>query len=333
MRNIMLLLICCLLLSAESCQTNSNKDNKNTTAAMETSVTVPEFNADSAYQYIQDQVDFGPRVPNTNAHIEGGKYIALKLEEFGAKVTNQYADLIAYNGTILKSRNIIGSFKPDSKKRIALFAHWDTRPWADNDPDKSNHYKPVLGANDGASGVGVLLEIARQINMESPELGIDIIMLDSEDYGEHRQESSSGKEEAWGLGSQYWSRYPHIEKYNARFGILLDMVGGKDATFYKEGYSEQFAPHINKKVWKTAKDLGYSKYFINERTGSVTDDHLFVNRIARIPTIDIVPNIMNAQRSSFGDFWHTVNDDMSNISKETLKAVGQTVMNVIYNEK
>ncbi|NDV57634.1 M28 family peptidase [Bacteroides sp. 519] len=328
---IMLLLISCFLLSIESCQW-SNKDSKSATT-VEIKVDVPEFDADKAYQFIQEQVDFGPRVPNTQQHVECGEYIAQKLKEFGAVVTNQYADLIAYNGTILKSRNIIGSYKPETKKRIALFAHWDTRPWADNDRNKSNHYKPVLGANDGASGVGVLLEIARQINMQAPELGIDIILVDAEDYGEHRQESPSYKEEAWGLGSQYWARYPHVEKYNARFGILLDMVGGKDATFYKEGYSEHFAPDVNKKVWKAAKKLGYNKFFVNEKTGSVTDDHLFVNRIAHIPTIDIVPNIVNAQHSSFGDFWHTVHDDMSNISKETLKAVGQTILTVIYNEQ
>jgi Predicted aminopeptidases len=301
---------------------------------IETKVAVPEFNADSAYQYIQNQVDFGPRVPNTAAHVETGKYIAQKLEEFGAKVTNQYADLIAYNGTILKARNIIGSYKPDSKKRIALFAHWDTRPWADNDLDEKNHYKPVLGANDGASGVGVLLEIARQINMQSPELGIDIIMVDAEDYGLHSREMHRAyREESWGLGSQYWARFPHVPNYNARFGILLDIVGGKGATFYKEGYSEKYAPHINKMVWKAAKELGYGNYFINEEIGAVTDDHLFVNKLIGIPTIDIIPNMVNNTRSSFSEYWHTVNDNMNDISKETLKAVGQTVMSVIYNEK
>ncbi|MDL2212782.1 M28 family peptidase [Bacteroides sp. OttesenSCG-928-J23] len=326
---IMLLLIGCLLLLTESCKTNTvSKADES-----ETRVTAPSFSADSAYLYIQEQVNFGPRVPNTKAHIECGEYLAQKLEEFGATVTSQYTDLIAYNGTMLKSRNIIGTYNPESKKRIALFAHWDTRPWADNDPDKKNHYSPVLGANDGASGVGVLLEIARLINKEAPTIGVDIIFFDAEDYGEHRQEGGTSKEEFWALGSQYWARYPHTEGYNARFGILLDMVGGKNATFYREGYSEQYAPGINKKVWNTAKTLGYSKFFIDERTTAVTDDHTFVNRIARIPTIDIVPNMVNAKRSSFGDTWHTVHDNMDNISKETLQAVGQTVVSVIYNEK
>ena len=325
-----LVFILCMLLTTTSCKTG---DNKKISDAAEKIVTVPEFNADNAYQYIQAQVDFGPRVPNTKAHVACGEYLAQKLEEYGAKVTNQYADLLAYDGTILKARNIIGSYNPENKKRILLFAHWDSRPWSDADPDEKNHRTPVLGANDGASGVGVLLEVARLINQEAPTLGIDIIFFDAEDYGAARFYKGDHKEEYWCLGSQYWSRNPHVEGYNARFGILLDMVGGINATFYREEYSEKFARSVNKKVWKKAKELGYSTYFIDEETGAITDDHLFVNRLARIPSIDIVPNIVDAKRSSFGDFWHTVNDDMSGIDKKTLKAVGQTVLAVIYNEK
>ena len=325
-----LVFMACMLLTTTSCKTG---DNKKTSDTAEKIVTVPDFNADNAYQYIQAQVDFGPRVPNSKEHVACGEYLAQKLEEYGAKVTNQYADLLAFNGTILKARNIIGSYNPENKKRILLFAHWDSRPWSDEDPDAKNHHTPVLGANDGASGVGVLLEIARLINQEAPTLGIDIIFFDAEDYGAPRFYKGNRKDEYWCLGSQYWSRNPHAEGYNARFGILLDMVGGKDATFYREHYSEKYAKSVNKKVWKKAKELGYSSTFIDEEGGGAVDDHLFVNEIARIPSIDIVPNIVDAERSSFGDFWHTINDDMSGIDKKTLKAVGQTVLAVIYNEK
>ena len=293
-------------------------------------VNVPQFDADSAYLYVKNQVDFGPRVPNTKEHVACGNYLAEQLEAFGAQVTNQYADLIAYDGTLLKARNIIGSYKPESKKRIALFAHWDTRPWADNDADSKNHHTPILGANDGASGVGALLEIARLVNKQQPELGIDIILLDAEDYGAPQFYEGKHKEEFWCLGSQYWARHPHVQGYNARFGILLDMVGGEGSVFMKEGYSEDFAPDINKKVWKAAKKLGYGKTFMDGNGGLVTDDHLFINRLARIKTIDIIPT------SPDGDFtptWHTVNDTMDHIDKNTLKAVGQTVLEVIYNEK
>lgn len=172
---------------------------------------VPQFDADSAYKYIQAQVDFGPRTPNSKGHVACGDYLAAKLAEHGAKVISQNAELPAYDGTLLKARNIIGSFKPESKKRIALFAHWDTRPWADNDPNEKNHHTPILGANDGASGVGVLLEIARQINQQQPELGIDIIFLDAEDYGAPQFYTGEHREDQWCLGAQYWARTPHVE--------------------------------------------------------------------------------------------------------------------------
>lgn len=321
----MILLVSLILMTTFSC--GSNNQTATTSGQSETAVNVPVFDADSAYLYTGKQVDFGPRVPNTKGHVACGEYLAKQLEAFGAKVTNQYADLVAFDGTLLKARNIIGSYKPESKKRIALFAHWDTRPWADNDADKKNHRTPVLGANDGASGVGVLLEMARLIQQQQPELGIDIIFLDAEDYGE------SSNDDSWGLGAQHWARHPHVEGYNARYGILLDMVGGKNATFFKESYSIKFAPDVTKKVWKKANELGYGRFFINEDGGQITDDHVFINRIANIKTIDIVPNHPECEQSSFGPTWHTVNDNMDNIDRSTLKAVGQTVLDVIYNEK
>ncbi len=312
-----LMLVACL-----SC--GGNKANTTGTEEEQVLVKAPEFDADSAYSYVQAQVDFGPRLPNTPAHVACGNYLASTLERMGAKVTNQYADLVRHDGVLLKARNIIGSYKPESKKRVVLFAHWDTRPWADNDPDPKNHRTPVLGANDGASGVGVLLEIARLLQQEQPALGIDLVLLDAEDSG------LSGNDDSWCLGAQYWARNPHVKGYNARFGILLDMVGGKTATFLREAYSERYARDVNKKVWKKANDLGYGRYFVNEKTGGVTDDHVYINQLAQIPTIDIVSYYAEG---SFDPTWHTVNDNMDNISRSTLKAVGQTVLGVIFNEK
>lgn len=319
-----------MLFSAFSCGGSSKASSSTTSEQSEKAVVnVPQFDADSAYMYVKNQVDFGPRVPNTKEHVACGNYLAAQLEAFGAKVTNQYADLIAYDGTLLKARNIIGSYNPENKKRIALFAHWDTRPWADNDPDEQNHHTPILGANDGASGVGALLEIARLINQQQPALGIDIIFLDAEDYGTPQFYEGKHAEESWCLGAQYWARNPHVQGYNARFGILLDMVGGENSVFLKEAYSENFAPDINKKVWKAAHKLGHGKMFLDENGGMVTDDHLFINRLARIKTIDIVPSDPDG---GFTPTWHTVNDNMDHIDKNTLKAVGQTVLEVIYHE-
>ncbi|WP_418698407.1 M20 family metallopeptidase [Bacteroides sp.] len=316
-----------LVVAVVACSNNSSKSaegsEESTTKVV---VEAPSFNADSAYQYVKAQVDFGPRVPNTNAHKACGDYLAGKLEQFGAKVYNQYVDLSAYDGTLLKARNIIGAYKPDSKKRIALFSHWDSRPWADQDSDDKKRHTPILGANDGASGVGVLLEIARQVQQQQPELGIDIILVDAEDYGTHSAYKGEHKEEAWGLGSQAWARNPHVEGYHARFGILLDMVGGKNPEFRYEATSERVAKDVNRKVWKAAKNLGFGRFFVPKDGGEVTDDHTFINRYGNVPTIDIVPY-------GFFEHWHTVKDDMDAIDKETLQAVGQTVMQVIYNEK
>ena len=147
---------------------------------------------------------------------------------------------------------------------------------------------------------------------------------------QHQSYTGNHKEEYWALGSQYWAQNPHVQGYNARFGILLDMVGAKDATFFYEGYSEEFAKGINRKVWNAANNLGYGRYFVKEKGNIVTDDHLFVFRNARIPTIDI---IQYSEETGFYENWHTLKDDMDGIDRNTLKAVGQTVMEVIYNEK
>ena len=317
-----------LTLGIVSCSSREAKSSDGELRAV--SVEVPSFNADSAYKFVQEQVNFGPRVPNTPAHQACGDYLVSQLERLGADaIYKQDTEIPSYDGKLLQVRNIIGSYKPEAKKRIALFSHWDSRPWADNDPDIKNHYTPILGANDGASGVGVLLEVARQIQLQRPELGIDIILFDAEDYGTHKEYTGEHLEEHWCLGSQYWARNPHVRGYNARFGILLDMVGGKDAVFRYEYYSENYAKDINRKVWKAAERIGYGNVFRKQIGGGATDDHLFVNTIARIPTIDI---IAMDDKYSFFEHWHTVKDDMDAIDKQTLQAVGQTLLQVIYNE-
>ena len=315
-----------------ACGSSKKSDD---TQATEKKVVIkaPAFDADSAFTYVKAQTDFGPRVPNTQAHRDCGEYLAQQLAKFGAKVYNQYADLEAWDGTILKARNIIGAYNPDSKKRIMLCAHWDSRPYADYDADEKNHKKPIDGANDGASGVGVLLEIARQIQKEAPTVGIDIIFFDAEDYGTPAWHRGIYKPHDWCLGSQYWGRTPHVQGYYARYGILLDMVGGKGGTFYYEPYSYRTARKEVKKIWEKAHELGYGSYFVKQEGSEVTDDHVYVNQLARIPCVDIINYDPVYENSSFGPTWHTVNDNISNIDRNTLKAVGQTVMDVIYNEK
>lgn len=295
-------------------------------------VNLPDFSADSAYRYIQMQVEFGARVPNTKEHTACANYLSNQLEKFGATVTVQEANVTAFDGTILKAKNIIGSYNLEQKTRILLFAHWDTRPWADHDSDTKNYNTPVLGANDGASGVGVLLEMARLFQKQSPDVGIDIIFFDAEDYGVPAKYATQENSDSWCLGSQYWAKNKHIPNYHARYGILLDMVGAKDAKFYRENISDHFAKYVVDKVWDKAIALGFGNYFVNESGGWITDDHLYVNKIAGIPSIDIIQYNPGSE-TGFGDYWHTIDDTMENIDKNTLTAVGTTIVNVVYNEK
>lgn len=294
-------------------------------------VNVPAFNADSAYSYVAKQVDFGARVPNTAAHKQCAQYLSDKLRSFGASVIEQKATLTAFNGTKLEAINIIGSYNPDATERVLLFAHWDSRPWADNDPNPANHKSPVMGANDGASGVGVLLEIARQLNLQKSDVGVDIIFFDAEDYGASHY-TGTNTEDSWCLGTQYWCANLHAPNYTAKFGILLDMVGAPNATFFKEQYSMDYASDVVNNVWSAAQGLGFGNYFRNDPIGAITDDHYYVNKLLGIPSIDIIQYRNEGQQSGFGHYWHTVNDTMDNIDKSTLQAVGATVMHVIYNE-
>ena len=326
-------LVMLTVVMAVACGNKSGaKTQAETSAEAANAVSVPAFNADSAYRYIQAQADFGPRVPNTAAHRACGDYLAAKLEQFGATVYSQYADLVAYDNTILKARNIIGAYNPESRRRVLLCAHWDSRPYADEDPDRKKHRTPILGVNDGASGVGILLEIARQLQRQAPAIGIDLIFFDAEDYGTPYFYQGDYKPDTWCLGSQYWARVPHVDNYNARYGILLDMVGGRNATFYKERFSVRTAGSQVEKIWDTAHRLGFGTFFPQTEGTEVTDDHVYVYNLRKIPCVDII-NYDPACDTGFGDFWHTTGDTMDVIDKSTLTAVGQTVLEVIYNEK
>ena len=293
----------------------------------------PVFCADSAYQYCKDQCDFGPRTMNSKAHDDCEQWIISKFKGFGMDVIPQKAVLKGYDGTSLKSTNIIASYRPDLTDRILLCAHWDSRPWADNDPDEANHKTPVLAANDGASGVAVMLEVARLLSKDTLQMGVDFICFDAEDWGVPQWSDADYDGDSWALGAQYWSANLHKKGYKARFGILLDMVGGQGAQFYKEPFSVQNASSIVDKVWRAAQVVGYGSMFPTQLGTGVTDDHVPVNTKAKIPTIDIIPYYPNCEQSSFGPTWHTINDDMDHIDKNTLQAVGQTLIQVIFSEK
>lgn len=295
-------------------------------------VVVPEFSADSAYFFVEKQVEFGPRVPNTDEHKACGDWLIDKMKSWADNLIVQEAKLKAFDGKLLEARNIIAEFNPGAKKRIMLSAHWDTRPFADYDNNPEKREIAIDGASDGASGVGVLMEVARQLSQQKPEIGIDIVFWDAEDYGQpERDLINPPMPNSYCLGSQYWAKNKHRSNYTAKYGILLDMVGAKDATFHLEGHSMQFAPTFNKKVWNKAIELGYGRYFILNETRPIIDDHYYITRLAKIPTIDII-DLKPQNRIQFGEYWHTHNDNMEVIGSKTLKAVGQTLLEVIYLE-
>lgn len=314
--------------SCNSCQTRKRSNDSVYKPYRQVS---PNFNPDSAYKYIEKQVNFGSRVPNTEAHRYCGDYLVAKLRSFGAKVAEQKADITHYNGQNLYMRNIIGSYQPEKQKRVLLAAHWDSRPFADQESDADKQKQPISGADDGASGVGILLEIARQLQQKMVNVGVDIIFFDLEDGGQPSFEKNFVQGDWWCLGSQYWSENPHVENYTAAYGILLDMVGAADATFLKEQYSVEYASNVVQKIWSTASKLGYGNFFVNRTGAYITDDHVPVNEYHRAPCADII-HTTNSQ-TGFAAHWHTLNDTMENINRTTLKAVGQTVMEVIYCEQ
>ena len=323
-----------LLLSLGILLLSCNQGNKPTEAEpIKVKTEVPAFDADSAYAYTEKQVSFGYRIPSTQEHKQCADYLSASLENFGAKVFRQETTLKAYDGTNLEAINIIGSFNPEGKTRILLCSHWDTRPFSDHVPNPANHRKPLLGADDGASGTGILLEVARQLGQKAPNVGVDIIFFDAEDYGIpvfDRGTYNNSTDDSYCLGSKFWANNPHVAGYKAKFGILLDMVGAKNATFYLEGLSRKYASRYVEEIWAAARNLGYGKYFIKSQGGYITDDHEQIIQGRGIPCVDII-NYDPQSDSGFGTYWHTQNDTMDNISKETLKAVGETVLQVVYN--
>lgn len=312
----MLILSLCSSCSAGKTESAENGSVEDTPAIP---VTRPPFSADSAYSYVKTLTDFGARVPNTEAHRKSGNWLADKMRGFGWEVTEQEMVLEAFDGTQLESKNIFAQINPELPNRILLLAHWDSRPWADKDPDPSKRDQPVLGANDGASGIGVLLEIARQLKLQDSKAPIDILFVDAEDWGEEEDEDS------WAMGTCYFVENPPIAGYRPSQAILLDMVGSPDAQFGFEFFSYKSDPQLLDTLWNNALDLGYEKYFKKQLSTAVTDDHVELIHHG-IPAVDIIDYRNSDYHSGFDPVWHTTHDNMDNISKETLKAVGETVL-------
>lgn len=285
------------------------------------------FNEHLAYDYIDKQVSFGPRMPSSKGHEACAQWILTTLASYTDTSYFQYFDATTYDGKKHKGKNIIGKINPKNPNRILLCAHWDTRPIADHDP--KNPTEPILGANDAGSGVGVILALLKNIKEKPIVLGIDIVFFDLEDYGQPENSGLPPMEKSWCLGSQYWAQNTQHSAL-PKWGILLDMVGGKDATFLKEETSMNYAGQLLNRVWVNGQKLGYEKHFLSEPMGAITDDHLYVNTLAGIPTIDIIHYKLH--NGGFADYWHTHDDNMASVDKSTLKAVGRTLLYTMYEE-
>jgi len=317
-------IFCIGLLLVAGCKDDSKK-NSPTTPVVKKKVTVPPFDGDGALAYIEKQVSFGYRVPGMESHKECKDWLVRELKSLGTKVEVQEFKASFLDVKDAQAYNIIASINPKNKRRIALAAHWDTRLIADKAEQDKN--KPIDGADDGGSGVAVLLQIAKTIQENPIDLGVDIFLWDAEDNGIDSDVGDASTAETWCLGSQYWSKNKHDSNYNARFGILLDMVGAKGARFPLEGISAQVAGAYQAKIWQLAQQMGYGDLFQSVKAGQITDDHLYMH-YGGIPTVDII----NLPTETFGQYHHTHDDNMDNIDKNVLRKVGQVVTAVLYRE-
>ena len=293
------------------------------------------FSADSAYTYIAQQLAFGARVPGTQAHEACGDWLVSELARYGAQVKNQHGTMTNYAGKPQAIRNIVAILEGNTSHAILLCAHWDCRPWSDEEELYEDRFEPVMGANDGASGVGVILEMVRQLSIRKSKgefiPTVQVVFFDCEDMGTPAHFTGSQRDHTWCLGSQYWAQQLKIQNSNFKinYGILLDMVGDPSATFPKEYFSMQYARGYVEQLWRTAQRLGYGRYFVQQATYyPITDDHYYVNTIAGIPCVDIIDYKTNTE-TGFAEWWHTQHDDIQNINKQTLQAVGETVLTTI----
>ncbi|MFA9453941.1 MAG: M28 family peptidase [Candidatus Aminicenantaceae bacterium] len=275
---------------------------------------VPKFDSGKAFAFLLKQCEIGPRNPGSQGHLKGRDYLVATLSQYADKVTTQPFPLrFGQPEQTVETYNIIARFQPEKKERILLCAHWDTRPWADDDPDPEKHNTPIIGANDGASGVAVLLEVARLLHDHKAPVGVDIVLFDGEDAG------TSGSMNSWAQGAQYFARNL-ASKDRPVFGVLIDMIGDADLAILKESNSMAAARPVVEKVWKIAQDLGCTA-FKPELGSSIMDDHIPLLQVG-IPVIDLIDLDY--------PYWHTVADTPDKCSAASLDQVGRVLIHLIY---
>jgi len=327
MKNFIYILSIGIVLFWNACSSEKTKKNASE-SAVDTSIAKPIFSEDSSFKFIEAQLAFGPRVPNSKGHSACANYLTQTLKKYKASVFVQEGIVTAFDGKKLNIKNIIASYNPSNPKRVLLCAHWDSRPFADQ--DSKDQDKAIMGANDGGSGVGVLLEMARIFSIENPKIGVDLILFDAEDYGQPEGSKFPSMQDSYCLGSQYWCKNQPSKGYQPMYGILLDMVGGENVVFHQDEISRTYAPAAVEKVWNAAAKAGYSSNFEYKNSPAIIDDHYYINTILNIPVVDLTHHD-ESSLTGFWTHWHTQQDNINNISKKSLKAVGQTLVEVIYS--
>ena len=274
----------------------------------------PEFDAEAAFALLRRQVEFGPRVAGMPGHAAQLEWMTSYLRERADTVILQPFEHTGPQGETLRMTNVFARFGMSRRDRVLLVAHWDTRPTADSEMDEARRRTPIPGANDGASGVAVLLQLADVLSSHSPPIGVDILLVDGEDYAPGHMY----------LGAKHFARHKP-RGYEPLYGILLDMVGDTDPVYLEEPNSKDYAPEVVERVWRTAERLGLARYFPRSEGIPVTDDHIPLNE-AGIRTIDII----DFDYGPANAYWHTLDDSLENVSAEGLGVVGRVVSEVVY---
>jgi glutaminyl-peptide cyclotransferase len=312
-------LLCCLF----ACSSDQSRDVQRPTksSAALRRVPTPDFSGKEAFAYLTAQTDFGPRNPGSLGHKECLEYLVGEMERFADAVNRQEFTHTGSRGEEIRLTNIIASFNLAATNRVMFAAHWDTRPWADQDKDPKKHDKPILGANDGASGVAVLLQLAKLMKQSPPPVGVDILLFDGEDLGQRNDLTN------FALGSKYFAAHKP-PTFNPQYGILLDMIGDAQLEIKKEPNSLRFAPEVVQYVWDTAEKYGL-KEFVNTISGDTYDDHIPLNE-AGIKTIDLID--FNYPDES-NRYWHTSEDTPDKCSPASLQTIGTLLTHLIYDSK
>ena len=315
------ILITIFVLIVAGCSQDSPKPVAQKAQPQKPAITVPQFDGANAFKYLTAQTDFGPRNPNSKGHDNCLQYLQSEMRKYADAVNLQPFTMPGYKNETLKLTNIISSFNLQSTSRILLVSHWDTRPMADQETLAQKKNKPVLGANDGASGIAIMLEMARHFKSAPPPIGVDMLFVDGEDYGNESDLKN------YFLGARYFAKHKP-NGYAPVFAILLDMVGDKQLEIKREPYSLRFAPDIVNLVWSTAKEIGVSQ-FADAEQRPVADDHLPLNE-AGIRTIDLIDFDYPDETNKY---WHTLEDTPDKCSSESLEAVGKVLLTVIYRQQ